>query len=267
MVEQNNQFGQNSKFYLDPEIYFDKPVLIELNPDGTLNLDPGLLPPDRIQVLAERLEPAPIFDEGDSVEFRAEVRARYQCLQVVKVYPTLKEILAMHKLNEHSGTYWREFKGVLSELGSEVQEILTAASRRCSLEEISVQQWGKYGCSISEISELELIGAKRREISLRRANWETSRDFSLASSSEKALKAESFDKELRDATSPLWTILHLGVNYLSTVERIAIQSKVLKSEVVSRADLIERKLLELRLAYLERYRKDRANFKLPVPKS
>jgi hypothetical protein len=169
------------------------------------------------------------------------------------------------KLND--GHSFEQVKQLLTELGSDVETILSAIARKYAVKQTSEAQWGKYSLRYEEVIKLESVASLRREINVRRSNWESSPEYLTASKVVKSQKELDFENELRLVTDDLWKILHLGVNYLTAHERLRIKMSTEGFDKTDRLAYVTKELVQLRKAYLKQWRLDPDNFACPKPKS
>lgn len=241
-----------------------KPVPIELRPDGTLNIDETVSLSSYIDNLSILIPHPPDISKEKSEEVRAEVRNRFQVICVRQILGYTREFID-RKLE--FGMPYSEIKQDLTTLGKDVEIILSACSRKFTVQQISEQQWGKYQLRYEEVTKLESVASLRREINVRRANWETSSEYLQASKEVRGRREEGFNSELDSVTDTLWKILHLGSNYLSGKERLDLKIKTSGKERKDRLAYVQEELLKLRLAYLDSWRSDPEKFRIPRVKS
>jgi hypothetical protein len=257
---------------------FSCPVLIELKPDGTLDVDSADSTVDYILRISNALPPIPNLKDIVEEEVRKEARVLYSVMAVYKILPFFQSTIdEMQKEGKTS----MEIKQKLSEYGTDIQLIFNACTKKFTLEQIKDAQWGKYPLTYEEALSLESVGLLRSEINSRRSNYETSKAYLSASKVEIAIKTEEFEHELDMVTNDLWRILHMGANHLTAKERLLLDKKIKEQKEIDeehpvsqdptlrkmRESYVQEDLIRLRIAYLEKWRREGKDFVFPKPKS
>lgn len=240
------------------------PVPIELRSDGTLNIDENIDLNIQIDNISKLIPDPPSMDGITDEELRKEIRTVFQVTVIQKVLGYTNEFVE-NQLQK--GLTYSQVRQELTQLGKDVEIILSAVARKFMVKQATEQQWGKYSLRYEEVIKLESVASLRREINVRRSNWEMSPEYLNSSKEVKAQKEAQYEAELASVTDDLWRILHLGVNYLTPRERLRIK---VKTETFSKSDYksyVNDELIRLRCAYLEQWRSDPSNFKVVKPKS
>lgn len=265
MTKQDSSFSSVPQSVKDRlEELMSNPIPIELNSDGTLNIDEGLSIGDNIDLISSLIPEPPSLDGIEDEDVRKKVRNEFQVIVIRQVLGYTKDFID-RKISD--GVSFSEIKQDLTELGKDVEIILSACSRKFTVQQISQQQWGKYQLRFEEVIRLESVASLRREINVRRANWESSKEYLNSSKAVKAQKEIDFQQELDEVTDTLWRILHLGVNYLTPSERLQIKVRTAEMSKKDKTSYVSGELVSLRKAYLEQWRSNPSKFTLPKVKS
>lgn len=248
------------------EEVFSKPSPIELRSDGTLNIDENVDISEQIDDISKLIPDPPDLSgiEIESILVRKDIRTAFEVETIRHVLGFTKDFID-NKLAK--GDSYLEVKQDLTELGKDVEIILSAVARKFMIQQISEQQWGKYALRYGEVIKLESVASLRREINVRRANWELSKEYSVASKELKATKEEAFDNELRSVTDVLWKILHMGSNYLTPSERLNIKIATQNLSKKERQAYVDEELIGLRRSFLDKWRIQGSKFVMPRTKS
>lgn len=240
------------------------PILIQVNSDGTLNIDENITISSYIDILSSKLPQPASLKDVKCENKRKEFRCVYQVGVIQNVFPYTVPLV--ESLIQEGETYLN-IRQRLSELGKDIELVLSACSRAYTISQIISDQWKGYDLTFAEVLEMDQVAAARREVSVRRANWENSDSFPNLSKIEVITKTSKFEEELMERTTTLWKILHLGANYLSGLERSQFLMINKGIDKKTRASNLDQKLIKLRLAHLLEYRRDPINYKLPRIKS
>jgi DNA-binding transcriptional ArsR family regulator len=246
------------------EEILSNPIPIELRSDGSLNIDENLSLSSNIDDLSNLVPDVPDLSGILDADQRKEIRVVFQVIVIKKALPyTAVLIDALLK----QGKRYEEIKQALTEIGTDVEIILSAVSRKFTLQQSAEKQWGKYSLRYAEVIKLESVASLRREINVRRSNWESSEAYFVADKVTKAKREAQFEAEIKDVTDVLWKILHLGANYLTGAERVKIKTKTLDLTKKERLSYVKEEIVKIRIAYLAKWRVEGENFKVPRPKS
>jgi hypothetical protein len=244
--------------------WIDKPSRVKLGADDTLDFPEGLSTlekVDKLSLLLPDVKRIPLtFDE----ESRKQLDDLYDVVSVANALVYTKDAI---KDWIQSGKSIKDIRQELSEIGSDVLTVYSAARRKMTLEQVLEDQYRGLGLRYEEVTELEAVASRRREINVRRANWEMSREYAVSGEVDRAQKSFQFDKEIESVTSTLWKILHLGANYLSSRERLEIKRHLEQNPTLDSETYVEDKLRNLRISNLENFRIQRDDYKLPRVKS
>lgn len=242
-----------------------RPQLIKVRADGSLDIDDVSNLSLFIDDLAEKLPIPPNLKDVKSEDKRKEIKCIYQVEAIRSIFPYTESVI--ESLKDDPDMNYFKIRQKLSELGKDIELIVSACNRRFTISQVLSDQWKSYGLTFAEVLELEQVAAARREISVKRANWESSEVYPTLNKVDILKQNMIFDEALEKVTSPLWKVLHLGANYLTGRERskILLMTKGMsRKERHTETDSI---LVKLRIAHLEEYRRDKINYKLPTIKS
>jgi hypothetical protein len=253
---------QNVREHFD--MIMKQPSTVVLLSDGRLNISDNIIVDDFIDELSSKISDPPDLDGVDDEDLRKEIKACYQVKMISKVLGYTSSYI--QRLEDKALSYV-DIRQKLTEFGKDVEIVISSCKRRFVVKQLSEQQWGKYSLQHAEVIEVELVASLRREVNVRRANWESSKEYLASPKSSKNKMEEGFQKQLDEKTTTLWKILHLGANYLTPFERLKISQKTEGMDKKDRLAYVEENLVLLRKAYLDAFRKDRDNFVLPSLKS
>lgn len=259
----NKDLGLDDKTCKIYEEIFIYPGLIKLE-KGCIVYNKSLPPLETCDMLSQYIPDAPDIYELPDEEDRRVQKTIYQVGVIYQSLPYTQDyIVAMID----NGLDWFEIKQKLTELGTDIQLLLSATSRKLSINQTTKKQWGKYHLLSGEVIKLESVASLRREINVRRANWESSDEFFTASKVVKAQKDAGFEKELAEVTDTLWKILHYGVDCLSGEDRKDLNFAIYGLSKKERLPYVEDRIINLRISELKKYRIEGDDYKILKPKS
>mmetsp|Transcript_24078 Transcript_24078/g.33136 ORF Transcript_24078/g.33136 Transcript_24078/m.33136 type:complete len:276 (+) Transcript_24078:65-892(+) len=246
------------------------PSRISLDARGFLDLPiDGSNPVTYLQSVLPDL-PFTFGKDSINTEHNSRLRLRYKVCVLGYVFPFLKdECLEIETLLDAPEISHGDYETLCSdfirnknELGGEIQIVLRAADSFLVTNLTREIQYSGYGLSLAEVVEIEAIDRLRSEINVVQSNFESSDSYFSLSKMEVLTKTEEFDTQRKKVTSMLWTVLHLGANFISAKDKHFLKKQCDDDKILYRTT-VEEQVINLRKQELAVYRQDPKNYSLP----
>jgi hypothetical protein len=258
------------KNYNPTQRFWEYPVKISVDDYGMLVFPEVSDTLERVNQLIGILPPTPkvVISKDKTSEENRDAReliiARWSVQCVGLLLPYFREDIRPTAEQHEDIKYWQALKEEFLQTGGDVPMIISSCKQRFLLEDTVGKKFATFPLTPDQFVELEDTSTARRKAAIDKVVYMSSPEFKTDLPGVREGKMINLDEKLERATSTLWRVLTLNLDYIDPITIRSIRKKA-GGVVKNRRESIAEHLSEFRQSEYLKYCQSSAErpYKLP----